>query len=124
MAPLPRRERPAVPEGVRAVPGSLLPLVGADPNRLEAVSLVGRYALGVTWQDRHGSIYPFALLRAACPCGACPPEGDAWPTEIRRETDGLRVRWQDGHETLLPYGDLRRRCPCAQCTVTPRGTPA
>ncbi len=102
------------------MPGSLLPLVGADPNRPAAVSLVGRYALGVTWQDRHGSIYPFTLLRAACPCGACAPDLEAWPAEIRREAGGLWVRWQDGHETLLPYGDLRRRCPCAQCTVTPR----
>ncbi len=106
------------------MPGSLLPLVGADRTRPEALSLVGRYALGVTWQDRHGSIYPFTSLRAACPCGACPPDPGAWPAEIRRETGGLRIRWQDGHETLLPYGDLRRRCPCAQCTATPRGTPA
>jgi DUF971 family protein len=104
------------------VPGSLLPLVGADPIRMEAVSLVGRYALGVTWQDRHGSIYPFAALRAACPCGACTADPAAWPVEIRREAGGLRVRWQDGHETVLPYGDLRRRCPCAQCTVLPRRT--
>ena len=70
---------------------SLLPLVGADPNRPSAVSLVGRYALGVTWQDGHGSIYPFELLRLACPCGACPPVPAAWPTEIRREEGALRV---------------------------------
>ena len=64
---------------------SLLPLVGADPNRPAAVSLVGRYALGLTWQDGHGSIYPFVVLRAACPCGTCVAAEDAWPTEIRRE---------------------------------------
>jgi DUF971 family protein len=101
------------------MPRSLLPLVGADPNRPEAVSLVGRYALGVTWQDRHGSIYPFDRLRAACPCGACPAAEVAWPTEIRREAAALRIAWHDGHESLLPYGDLRRQCLCAQCTTRP-----
>ncbi len=100
----------------------LLPLVGADPNRPGAVSLVGRYALGVTWQDGHGSIYPFPLLRAACPCGACAPESEAWPTEIRRETGVLRVVWQDGHDSALPYADLRGQCPCAQCTTAGRAT--
>lgn len=104
------------------MPRSLLPLVGADPNRPGAVSLVGRYALGVTWQDGHGSIYPFATLRVACPCGACPPAADPWPTEIRREAAALRVVWQDGHDSALPYTDLRRQCPCAQCAMTRRGT--
>jgi DUF971 family protein len=104
------------------VPRSLLPLVGADPNRPGAVSLVGRYALGVTWQDGHGSIYPFAVLRVACPCGACSTAADAWPTEIRREAGALRVVWQDGHASALPYADLRRECPCAQCAITRRGT--
>lgn len=104
-----------------AVPRSLLPLVGADPNRPDAVSLVGRYALGVTWQDRHGSIYPFGVLRAACPCGACAADDDAWPTEIRREAAALRIVWQDGHESALPYADLRRQCPCAQCATMRRG---
>lgn len=104
------------------MPRSLLPLVGADPNRPGALSLVGRYALGVTWQDGHGSIYPFAVLRGACPCGACPTAADAWPAEIRREAGTLRVVWQDGHDSALPYADLRRQCPCAQCATTRRGT--
>jgi DUF971 family protein len=104
------------------VPRSLLPLVGVDPNRPGAVALVGRYALGVTWQDGHESIYPFATLRVACPCGACPPAVDAWPTEIRREAADLRVVWQDGHDSALPYADLRRQCLCAQCAMTRWGT--
>jgi DUF971 family protein len=103
------------------VPRSLLPLVGADPNRPGEVALVGRYALGVTWQDGHGSIYPFTLLRAACPCGACPAATNAWPTEIRREATALRVVWQDAHDTLLPYPALRGQCPCAQCAAMHRG---
>jgi DUF971 family protein len=100
---------------------SLLPLVGADPNRPGAVSLVGRYALGVTWQDGHGSIYLFPALRAACPCGACEPAPDAWPIEIRREATALRIVWQDEHESALPYADLRRQCGCAQCAMARRG---
>jgi DUF971 family protein len=107
----------------RAVPHGLLPLVGGDPNRPDTISLVGRYALGVTWQDRHGSIYPFAALRQACPCGACAPDPGAWPAEIRRETGLMRIAWQDGHETRLSYEDLRRRCPCAQCGVAGREIP-
>ena len=103
---------------------SLLPLVGADPNRPETVTLVGRYALGVTWQDGHGSIYPFVMLRAACPCGACPEIAEPWPTEIRRDAADLRVAWADGHESALPYAGLRGHCPCAQCATTARrGTP-
>jgi DUF971 family protein len=105
-----------------AGPRSLLPLLGGDPNRPDALSLVGRYALGITWQDRHGSIYPFDLLRAACPCGACAPHPGAWPTEIRRESGQLRIVWQDGHETVLPHPELRRRCPCAQCAPGRRET--
>jgi DUF971 family protein len=103
------------------VAGSLLPLLGADPNRPDAVSLVGRYALGVTWQDRHGSIYPFEMLRAACPCGACPETAPEPPAEIRREAATFRVVWPDGHVAAIPYAELRRRCPCAQC-ATRRGT--
>ena len=105
--------------------GPLLPILGADPNTPAAVRLVGRYALGVDWQDHHGSIYPFAALREACACATCrapgssgAPEmaGGSWPVEIVRETGALRIRWQDGHETLVVHGDLRRLCRCAACT--------
>ena len=107
-------------------PGPLLPILGADPSRPRDLHLVGRYALGVDWEDRHGSIYPFAFLRESCPCPTCRPPGSApaaspadegaWPVEIKREPGGLRVRWQDGHETTLPYPELRRLCRCAACT--------
>lgn len=100
----------------------LLPLLGQpDPNAPKDVHLVGRYAVGVTWADDHGSIYPFDRLRRDCPCGACagvvaltPPM--AWPTEITRTEGGLRVVWADGHESLYPYPELRTLCKCAGCT--------
>lgn len=100
----------------------LLPLVGQpDPNQAKDVHLVGRYALGVTWADSHGSIYPFERLRRDCPCGACAaldpvPQAAAWPSGIKRTEAGLRVTWSDGHESVYPYADLRALCRCAGCT--------
>jgi DUF971 family protein len=38
--------------------------------------LVGNYALRLTWGDGHDAgIYPFASLRASCPCAVCNPNG-------------------------------------------------
>jgi DUF971 family protein len=98
-----------------------LPLLGQpDPNVPADVHVVGRYALGVDWADKHGSIYPFERLRQDCPCGRC---GDtpmtpamAWPGEIGRTPGGLRVVWSDRHESLYPYAELRALCRCAGCT--------
>jgi DUF971 family protein len=82
---------------------------------------VGRYALGVTWADDHGSIYPFEHLRRGCGCGECagldalaPPM--AWPQEIKRTEAGLAVTWSDAHASLYPYATLRALCRCAACT--------
>jgi DUF971 family protein len=104
--------------------GPLLPLVGRDPNTPRDVRLVGRYAIGVEWQDDHSSIYPFEFLRAACPCPACEgrsaaPVGDpqAWPVEIKKAGTGLFIVWQDGHETTLGGRELRQLCRCATCTT-------
>jgi DUF971 family protein len=99
-----------------------LPLLGQpDPNTPQDVHLVGRYAVGVTWADSHGSIFPFDRLRGDCPCEACRAaegmsEAMAWPTEITRAGGGLRVVWADGHQSLYPYADLRALCRCAGCT--------
>ena len=57
------------------MPRSLLPLVGADPNRPDAVTLVGRYAIGVTWQDGHESLLSYGPLRGRCPCAQCTTAG-------------------------------------------------
>lgn len=83
--------------------------------------LVGRYAVGVTWTDDHGSIYPFERLRRSCGCGVCAtldalgPAG-AWPKEINRAPESLRVLWADGHQSEYPYPGLRAACQCAGCT--------
>ena len=100
----------------------ILPLLGQpDPNSPKDVHLVGRYAVGVTWSDGHGSIYPFERLRRDCGCGACAAletvtEGGAWPTAINRTPAGLQVVWADAHQSLYPYSDLRAVCRCAGCT--------
>jgi DUF971 family protein len=99
-----------------------LPLLGQpDPERPSDVHLVGRYALGVTWGDSHGSIYPFEHLRRACACATCGgletlTAAMAWPERIQRGTDGLEVTWSDGHASRYPYPALRQSCRCAGCT--------
>lgn len=50
---------------------------------LAAAALVGNYAVQLAWQDGHDSgIYPFAALRAACPCAECNPGGATAPPLI------------------------------------------
>jgi DUF971 family protein len=99
-----------------------LPIVGQpNPNEPKDVHLVGRYAVGITWADGHGSIYPFDQLRRSCRCGTC---GDTrpvtpemtWPREIKKLGDGLGVDWSDGHPSVFPYPELRAGCRCATCT--------
>ena len=98
-----------------------IPLLGQpDPNVPVDVHLVGRYAIGVTWADKHGSIYPFEKLRRDCPCGACAANETlsataTWPKDIARG-DGLHVIWSDGHASVYPFSDLRGLCRCAGCT--------
>ncbi len=107
----------------------LLPILGPDPNAPRDVHLVGRYALGIEWQDGHSSIFPFEVLRQECPCPGCreseaagraPSEAQTWPVEIKKEGTGLRIRWQDDHVSAFGGRDLRERCHCAACTTVSR----
>jgi hypothetical protein len=75
----------------------------------------------VTWADSHGSIYPFEALRRGCDCGTCATletlsPAMAWPQDLARQPDGLRLVWTDGHASLYRYADLRALCRCAGCT--------
>lgn len=104
------------------IKGAFLPILGQpNPSEPRDVHLVGRYALGITWADDHGSIYPFDRLRLDDPARreqteeALTPEM-AWPQEIKRLPEALRVTWLDGHESLYPYAALRALCRCAGCT--------
>ena len=80
-----------------------LPILGQpDPREPRDIHLVGRYAVGTTWADGHGSIYPFDQLRRACPCGTCAglatlTAAMAWPDQIKKLPEGLRVGyWSHG----------------------------
>ena len=99
-----------------------LPILGQpSPDEPTDVHLVGRYAVGVTWADKHSSIYPFERLRLDDPANkdqAEPALTDAmrWPRDIKKLPEGLRVTWSDGHESLYPFPVLRALCKCAGCT--------
>ena len=70
-----REERYAA--AIRAAADELT-LVSTPPpsTELAGAEFVGNYAIRFTWQDGHGSgIFPFAGLRACCPCLECNPEG-------------------------------------------------
>jgi len=91
----------------------------------------------IEWSGGHTSIYPFGLLRAACPCASCrgghenmrpdPDESvflqqlpDSPKTRISRvEAVGsyaVNIQWEDGHQFgIYTWQYLRRLCPCPVC---------
>jgi DUF971 family protein len=99
-----------------------------ERNRIEKLTEVGRYALGVVWGDGHDSILPFRNLRRACPCDACATGPSDAPLAAEAERlarvealggQSLFLRWGDGHETLLLLGEVRDLCRCARCVGEP-----
>ncbi|MCS6816129.1 MAG: DUF971 domain-containing protein [Blastocatellia bacterium] len=51
---------------------TLVPETIPDDLTIISVELVGQYALHFQWSDGHSTgIYPFAQLRALCPCELC-----------------------------------------------------
>lgn len=95
--------------------------------------------LTVEWDDSHVSIYPFSLLRYACPCAECRgghdkmtatpdpqvfylPEEDTPATNMLNvEAIGsyaLTIYWEDGHSFgIYNWNYLRALCPCAECRM-------
>ena len=91
----------------------------------------------IRWADGHISVYPFWLLRAACPCAQCRgghenmgAEPDPHVFDLRvadspathlagiRPTGsyGVTIVWEDGHDYgIYNWQYLRALCPCAQC---------
>lgn len=91
----------------------------------------------ISWKDGHTSVYPFELLRVACPCASCrgghenmrsEPDvsffdmhiGDSPKTHIGKiEPVGsyaITIGWEDGHSYgIYSWHYLRRLCPCPQC---------
>ena len=93
--------------------------------------------LTIQWSDGHQSVYPFALLRHACPCAQCrgghenmrpepDPEVFAMADEVSPATSlsdleavgayALAPSWEDGHHFgIYTWGYLRALCPCPEC---------
>ena len=91
----------------------------------------------VSWADGHVSLFPFYLLRAACPCAQCrgghenmrsEPGADvfaALPEESPRTkltnvrptgTYAITIVWEDGHDYgIYNWHYLRALCPCPIC---------
>lgn len=93
--------------------------------------------LTLTWDDGHISIYPFGLLRAACPCAQCrgghenmspEPAPDVFTKQMEDSLStrlanivatgsyALTIVWEDGHDYgIYNWHYLRALCPCAEC---------
>lgn len=89
----------------------------------------------IRWNDGHESRYPFAGLRAICPCAECrgghenmgrPPDPrvvrDTPPNDLTMQqiqavgNYALQVTWSDGHGAgIYTWGFLRAACPCPIC---------
>jgi DUF971 family protein len=91
----------------------------------------------IRWKDEHESIYPFGLLRAACPCATCrggheymsqEPGTEVFDVNLgvssattlaKAEPIGqyaLSFEWEDGHHFgIYTWHFLRALCPCPLC---------
>lgn len=93
--------------------------------------------LTLQWKDGHVSVYPFGLLRAACPCASCrgghenmhsEPEEAVFSADLPESSAtrlntieavgqyALTIEWQDGHHYgIYNWHFLRALCPCGEC---------
>jgi DUF971 family protein len=93
--------------------------------------------LTILWGDGHKSVYPFELLRAACPCAECrgghekmgpDPDPVVFDTHLEDSpathlvrveptgTYGIALVWEDGHDYgIYRWHYLRALCPCETC---------
>jgi DUF971 family protein len=93
--------------------------------------------LTIEWSDEHISVYPFNLIRAACPCAVCrgghehmrpEPDDDVFDIHLPDSpaihlrsleavgTYGLTIEWMDGHhDGIFNWRYLRLLCPCDAC---------
>ncbi len=93
--------------------------------------------LSVIWDDDHVSLYPFALVRAGCPCAECrgghdkmgdTPDPKVFSTDLPDSpatrinnilpvgSYGITPVWEDGHDAgIYKWDYLRALCPCGEC---------
>lgn len=91
----------------------------------------------ITWSDGHQSVYPFSLMRNACPCAECRgghdkmsskpdpivfqmPIEESPATRLRNleavGTYAITIDWEDGHHYgIYNWNYLRALCPCPVC---------
>lgn len=95
-----------------------------------ALKKIDERTLGITWSDRHESLYDTTTLREQCTCAACQDEwtGErkimpgSLPQTIRPvQMDsvgeyGLKIIWSDRHAAgIYTYDYLRKLCQCSHC---------
>ena len=93
--------------------------------------------LTIRWKDGHDSVYPFGLLRAACPCASCrgghekmsaEPDPGVFEAHLPESSAvrmnkidavgqyALTIEWMDGHYYgIYNWHYLRALCPCEAC---------
>jgi DUF971 family protein len=98
-----------------------------------------RREMRILWQDGHESVYPFDLLRKACPCALCNdqrskksvsagpsltvlsgPVLKAGEVEVKEVSPvgryAINFVWSDRHDSgIYAFDYLRSLCPCAAC---------
>ena len=109
-------------------------------NSLRPVDISVKRQLGefsITWDDGHVSIYPFSLLRYACPCAECrgghehmssEPDPEVFSLPLKEEPStriksvepiggyAITIEWEDGHHFgIYNWHYLRSLCPCPIC---------
>ncbi|MCC6146567.1 MAG: DUF971 domain-containing protein [Anaerolineaceae bacterium] len=93
----------------------------------------------ILWADGHSSVYPFSLIRAACPCASCrgghenmnnEPDRDVF-NMILADSPATRIEsvrnvgsyaisfhWKDNHDFgIYTWHYLRLLCPCDECEI-------
>lgn len=93
--------------------------------------------LTIEWSDGHTSIYPFSLVRNACPCEVCRGGHEYMSDEPAQEvfympivdapesrlvsiegvgSYAISIQWEDGHRFgIYNWHYLRALCPCPIC---------
>jgi DUF971 family protein len=98
-----------------------------------------RRELCIRWRDGHESVYPFDLLRTACPCALCNdqrsktsassgpsltvlsgPVLKAGEVQVNEASPvgryAINFVWSDGHDSgIYAFDYLRELCPCQVC---------